>query len=255
MRRRTLILGTGSAAATALAGCLSSAGGDENPSNSGERTIEVSATGETETDPDIAVLQASVEAAGEDAGEVRDELAGRGDELFDALVDFGIDEDDITTGDYNIRERIDERRLEREEEDPSEDDLAEYLYYEGSHSLTVEVAEVEDTGDVIDTAVDAGADTIGRIDFTLSDEKRATLREDALQQAIDDARSEAEFVAGEVDASIVEPLEIDTSDASVRPAHDEVRFDSTDDAADQATELHPDDVTVVASVEITYHME
>ncbi len=260
MRRRKLILGGGSVAAAALAGCIGS-GQETNsgtPNSDSARIITVSGSGEKDGDPDLAVLQTGVEATGDEADEVRDELAERSDDLYDELVAYGIDGEDITTGRFNIRERIDERRLEEEGADPqSEEDLEDYTYYEGTHSLTVEVENVDDVGQVVDTAVDAGADDIGRIEFTLSDEKRETLREEALEEAIDSARSEADFVASEVDATVVEATKIDTSGGRVTPVREDVEMveAADDDAAEPSTELHPDDVTVSATVDVKYTIE
>lgn len=260
MRRRKLILGGGSVATVALAGCIGSGQGTDGgaPDGDSARTITVSESGEKDAEPDLAVFRASVEAAGDEAGEVRDELAERSDELYDELVADGIDEDEITTGRFDIRERIDERRLEEEGVEPgSEEELQEYTYYEGTHSLTIEVENTDAVGDVVDTAVDAGADDIGRIEFTLSDEKREALREDALEEAMENARSEAEFVASEVDATVVEATRIDTSGGGVTRVRESVEMADTvdDDAAEPSTELHPDDVTVDATVDVKYTIE
>ena len=259
MRRRTLILGTGTAAVTALAGCLgnSQAGSDDNP-DSDTRTIFVSESSEVEADPDLAVIRASVEVTGDDAEFVRDELADRGDALYDALVEYGLDEEDVTTSDFTIRDRIDYRRAEADGVDPrSEDDLDEYRYYEGSHSLRIEVHEVENTGEVIDVTVDAGADEIGRIEFTLSDETRDELRQEALENALEAARSEADFVAAEVDATVVEAKTVDTSGGDVSPVWADYEMEEAMDADvdEPSTEIHPDDVTVRATVDVVYEME
>lgn len=264
MKRRKLIVGSATVATAALAGCLGSAqennGGNPNSSSERDsaRTITVSESGETEADPNLAVFQAGVEVTGDDADEVRDELATRSDELYDELLAYGIDDDNVTTGEFNIRDRIDERRMEEEGADlRSEEEIEEYRYYEGTHAFTVEVEDVENAGEVVDTAVDAGADDIGRIEFTLSDEKREELREEALKEAIDRARSEADFVANEVDATVVEAKRIDTSGGRVTPVREDLEMDDTADAdaAEPATDLHPDDVTVSATADIKYTIE
>ncbi len=254
MNRRTFLFGTGTLTTVALAGCTGSAQEAESSSSDTERTITVSESGEIEAESDLAVLRASVEATGESAETVRDELAERSDDLYDELVAYGIPEENITTGDFSIRDQVDDRQIEQDGvELQSEEDLQEYIYYEGSHSLTVEIEDIEHVGEVVDTAVDAGADDIGRIEFTLSDETEDELRETALGAAIADARSEAEFVATEVDATVVEAKTVDTSGGEVSPVREDVEMDDTDDAGgDPSTEIHPDEVTVTATVDITY---
>lgn len=267
--RRTVLLGAATGATIGLAGCLGSLTGENNgdgtendpgaqsATDATERTITVSESGEVTADPDLAIIQAGIETTGDDADAVRDELATRGDELYDALLEFGLDEDDVTTDRYDVRTRVDYRRLEEDGVDPqSEDDLEEYTYYEGTNRFRIEIHAVDDAGAVVDVAIDAGADEVGRIEFTLSDEKREELREEALEKALAGAETEAEFVAGEVDAQVVEAKHVDTAGGDVSPVHEDVEMDDADDADDAAdTELHPDDVTVRGTVKVVYVME
>lgn len=205
------------------------------------------ASGEVTAEPDLAVLRIGIEATGGSAESVRADLAERSAAVRDALLGFGLDEAAVTTGAFDVRRRPDERPDPRGDGETDEDGT-----YEGTHALTVEVDDVDRTGAAIDAAVEAGADSVGGVRFTFSDERRAELRERALAAAIDSARSEAEFVAGEVDASIVEARSVDTS-GDVGP----VREHAVAEAADAAppTELYPDDATVSATVVVEYEAE
>lgn len=256
MQRRTLLTAGGTITATALAGCLGSSE-DDDPADGddSERTITVSESGEVDAEPDLAVVRVAVEATGENAADVRDDLAERGDALYDALVEYGIDEDAITTDEFNIRDTVDERQMHEDGVEPqSEEDLEPYVYYEGTNAFRIDVEDVGDVGNVIDTAVDAGADSVGRIEFTLSDEKREELRQDALEEAIDAADAEAEFIAGQVDAAVIEAKHVDTSGGRISPVHEEYEAADGDDAAAETT-LRPDDVTVRATVDVQYTIE
>lgn len=259
MHRRKLILGAGTLLAAGIAGCVGTAQETQNTqhhSQGSHRTVMVRRTGTARGEPDLAVIQTGVEETGENAGRVRDALADRSDELLNALLAYGIDEDDITTSRFTIRDRIDERRMREEGVEPrSEDDLEDYRYYQGTHTFAVEVTPVDNAGEIIDTAVDAGADHIGRIVFTVSDDRREALRAEALEQAIAAAGAEAEFIAGEIDATVVEARSIDTTGGRVSPVR--AHLDAEDVAADPAptTELQPDDVTVTATVEIEYAID
>lgn len=274
MKRREMLLATGTVAATALAGCTGSndpdGGGNAgnattpgNTSTSGSgnaRTITVSNTGEAEGEPDLAILQLGIETTADTAQDARADLARRAEDLRAALLEFGLEEDDITTRRFRIHERIDRRRMEEDGVRPSSrEEAEEYIHYQGSHSFTVEVSDIDDVGAVIDTAVDAGANQIDRVTFTLSDETRATLREEALKEAIRNARSEAEIIADEVGASIVEATVVDASDARVSPVHREVAV-AGDAAAtpsprmESSTGVEPGDVTVTADVHVRYEM-
>ena len=259
MRRRTLILGSASLLAGS-AGCLgnlaeSTPSGGSNPNNP-TRTIRVQQTGEIAADPDMARVEVAIEAIDEDAESVRAELAERSDAVYEALIDFGIDDDAITTGRFNIRQRYDERAMQEDGVTPrSESELADYRYYVGTHPLRLELDDIEAVGEVIDAAVAGGADTVERVQFGLSDERRVELREDALATATDQARAEAEFVANELGVSVSEPKTIDTSGGTVSPVRAQVEM--ADDAVDDApptTVRAPDDVTVAASIEVVFEL-
>ncbi|MHC3439944.1 SIMPL domain-containing protein [Natrialbaceae archaeon A-gly3] len=250
-----MLFGTVGTTAAALAGCLGSAEDGEGAGDGSARTITVRESGEVSTEPDLAVVRTGVEATGDDAETVRDELATRSDALHDALIEYGIDEDDITTDRFDVRQRLDRRRMEEDGVDPAADEeIQEYIYYEGTHSFTVEIHDVDAVGEVIDTAVDARADDVGRVRFTLSEEKREQLRDQALEDALEGARSEAEFVASEVDAVVVEARRIDTSGGDVSPVTERVD-EVAEDADTPTTVLHPDDVTVTGTVSIEYEIE
>lgn len=252
-----MIVGSGTVATAAFAGCLGRAqedSGDE-PADGSSRSIIVSESGRAEAEPDLAILHVGVVETGDDAATVRDGLATRSTELKEALLDYGIPEDDVSTTRYDIRERVDRRRMEEEGTDPSSPEaVEEYTYYEGTYTFRVEVHDVDQAGEVVDVAVDTGADDVGRIEFTLSDERREELREEALEEAIENARTEANFVAEQVDASVVEVTLIDSSGGQVSPVHERVALDAAA-TPEPATEFQPDDVTVTASVRVEYEME
>lgn len=262
MRRREAITATGAAVAAALAGCL----GDDTPGADGdeanERTVIVSESGEVDGDPDLAVLQFGVEATADTAREARDELARGAEELTEALYEYGIDEENVTTRRYRIRERIDRRAMEEDGVRPDDPEAEEeYVYYQGTHSFSVELEDIEAVGEVIDLAVEAGADEVGRVTYTLTDEKRAELREEALREALDDARTEAGVIADEVDADVVEATVVDASDGRVSPVRRDVSLDAAEPAgtptpeAEPATAIEPGEVTVTAGVDVRYEIE
>lgn len=271
MKRREVLVASGTVAATALAGCTGNNDGDTGdvganggnsttPGSGNARTITVSNTGEATGDPDLAIVRPTVETTADTAGDARADLARRAEDVRTALIEFGLEEDAVTTRRFRIHERVDRRKMEEDGVRPSSREEAEkYSYYEGTHSFTVEVGDVDQVGGVIDAAVEAGADEIDRVTFTLSDERRATLREKALTEALRNARSEAETIASEVGASIVEADVVDASDARVSPVRRDVA--TAGDAGAAPTEspapptgVEPGDVTVTAEVYVEYEM-
>jgi len=249
MKRRQLLVGGGAVATAVLAGCIGNA---QTATSDGEsRTLTVSKSGEATAAPDEAVVHVSIEATGDSPAAVRNELSERSTTLNGGLIAAGIPEDDITTGRFSIYERREPVRLP-EGGGESGGERQETTRYEGTHVFRIEVDDVESVGSVVDTAVESGADTVRRIEFTLSEAQRADLREEALQSAIETARSEAAYVAGEVDQSVVGVESVDTSGGGFSPVSREY---ATAEAADAgSTELQPGDVTIQATVRVTYEI-
>lgn len=244
MERRTLLLGAAAAGTTALAGCLSTAQ-SAGSGGSDTRTITVTGSADERAEPDRAVLDVSIEATGDSASSVRDELSTQSAQLNQALLDAGLDEEQITTGRFSIRE---ERQPPRDDEP----DTPERTVYYGTYTFTIDIDTVAETGEIIDVAIDAGADSVDRIEYTLSEATRSDLRDSALRQAVADARAEADVLAAEVDTTIVGVQHVNSAGGGFSPAYD--RFDVEAADAGGSTELQPGDVTVSATVEVTYRI-
>ncbi|WP_171006714.1 SIMPL domain-containing protein [Halalkalirubrum salinum] len=157
MRRRKFITAAGAVGAgLASAGCTSLAatpigntGETTSPSVSGSNTqvdqlnvngqfIHVAASGAVETEPDTASISVVIEASGSEAEAVREELASRAEELKDALLEYGLNDEQITTGRYDIREHRNDGT------------------YRGINEFRINVEDVDSVGELIDTAVDGG---------------------------------------------------------------------------------------------------
>ena len=243
MDRRQFLAASSVGVAAAMAGCTGSAlSSDENDqaasSDTTENEISVSADGEVEAEPDRATVSVGLEASGDTADEVRDELASRSDPLRETFDDLGIADENVEEGRYRVH--------------PERDGDG----FEGSRSFHLTVDDVEQVGVVIDESIDAGADDIGRVNFGLREETREGLRNDALDEALANADSEAEHIAANRGVEITGTKSVTTNDVSygtTRYAADEVA--ETDDAAPPETEFDAGPVSVSASVTVTYGFE
>lgn len=258
MRRRQFITAAGGiGAGLASAGCTSLAATpigntDEtaDPSVSGSNTqvdqlnvsgqfIHVAASGTVETEPDTASISVVIEASGTEAEAVREELASRAEELKDALLEYGLDDEQITTGRYDIREHRDNGT------------------YRGVNEFRINVEDVDSVGELIDTAVDGGADEIGRIHFGVSEDRRDELREEAIKLAAENARQEAEVVAEAKGLTITGVQTVSTDPGRVRPYRAPVGFveAAAGDNGGAPTQIDRGPVTVSAQIEVTYRFE
>ncbi|WP_222916271.1 SIMPL domain-containing protein [Natrinema sp. SYSU A 869] len=249
MDRRQFLAASSVGLAAAAAGCtgspLSSDETDstdpgsaaDEASNDGE--ITVSASGEVETAPDKAIADVGVEASGETADEVTEALSTGAEQLRTAFDDLGIPDENVEEGQYRVYPR---RGRDGESEG-----------FRGVHSFEVTLTDTDRVGEVIDASVDAGADTVGRVNFTLQEETRSELRKDAIDAALANADEEASHIADNREVELEGTTAVTTGDVQVHSVRRETM--AADDAASGAappTEIDADPVTVSASATVTY---
>ena len=243
MKRRTFLAGAGLGLVSATAGCLSSDPDSVNVDNldveqTDRKTITVTGSGVVETDPDEARFSVSVEAQDrDDAAVVVEELAAKGQELLTALEEYGIPEDNITTSRYRLRESSRRNR------------------YEGVHQYSVTVDDPDAVGEVIDVAVDAGADSIGSVNFALSEDKQDDLYDEAVQKAVDDARNEAELFTTAEGVTLGDAVSIESTQHGHSPFRAEFDMAMTEADDSAPTEIEAGAVTVSAEATIEYEFD
>lgn len=246
------------AGATGLAGCTSGLAGNPDDSDDGNGSLEstgstivVAGEGAVESEPDVANLRLEVTGSGDDPETVRDELAVDVEAVRKALVEYGLDDEQLTTDRFSIDENW---RAEREPE-------ADHDEYVGVHRLLVDLDDPGDVEDVIDVAVDSGPVQVDRVTFGLSDERRDELREAALEAATEDARTEAEVIAASeglqidaVERIVTDRVDVDVVRASVTDGTGPhgTPTPEADSSPGSDTVVQADDVTVTASVEVVY---
>lgn len=288
------------------------------------RGISVNGEGEISVQPDVARVMLGVEVEGSDIGELREDADERMQDVIDALVEAGIEEDDIQTAAYNIRERDRDQEPPRPEEeqemeesgegssseeseteeaeveeaeseegssteeseseeadddavsDESEDAEAEpeesttqgeadedvddidIRGYQLTQMIQVTIRDIDTAGDMIDVALDAGANRVGSLYFEVDDRAEAVAQ--ARERAVENAREKAEDLADLTGIGLGAPLYIQEYSSSSSP----VRMDemaeqemAADEAADggMSAPIQPGQSIVRVDVEIVYDIE
>lgn len=203
-------------------------------------TIEVAASGQIQTQPDQAILRVAVEASGPNASAVRQRLGANVSSMRTALLEMGIDEGQVTTTDYDIRNQ--RRYGGREDERPA---------VWGRHAFTITLTDLNRTGKVVVTAVENGATSVDDVRFTLSQAQRNELREEALSKAMSKSRDRAGVIAEGANLTITGVGAVTTAEVGYRP----VRFETAALAGgtNVGTNIEGGAVTVTAQVKVTYN--
>ena len=121
-----------------------------------EQVISSQGTSEITADPDHVLVYISIETKNSSADGAKDANAVISDEVITELVKLGFDRDEIETENYNIYPEY-----------TWENNRQNFQGYKAVNNLKVKVLDFDETGDVVDAAVDSGA-LIHYISFELS---------------------------------------------------------------------------------------
>jgi len=196
--------------------------------------------------PDVALVRVAVVATGDTAERTRSRVADNVSNMRSALSDSDVADDQIRTVYFDISEIRDPRGNATGAEE-----------YRAVHAFEIELDVGADglgerAGAIIDTAVRNGANQVDGVQFTLVDDTRRELRTRALERAIDDARTDADVVAGAADRTVTGVRSISvSSDGVIGP---DVRLDGNGGGGAD-TVIDPGPVRVSATVSVTYRIE
>jgi uncharacterized protein YggE len=208
-----------------------------------ERVIHATGSGTVIGTPDRAQVSLAIETENPDVKVAQQENAARMKQVFDALVAAGIPADALKTTGYNIYPVYDDIIKSQNDQ--------KIRSYRVTNTVTVTLHDVNRTGEVIDIAVVNGINQASSIQFMLSDEQAQALRTEALKKAVTRARADADTVASALGVRIV-----DIRDVDIGGGYAPVLFENymIGDAMKSAapTPIQPGDVTVSATVSVTY---
>ncbi len=148
------------------------------------RTITVVGEGKVTIKPDTARANIGVEVIKPTVKEASAENKTVIASVLDALKAQGIAEKDIQTSGFSIY-------AERYNQDGS--GPSDQIRYHVSNNVMVVIRNLDKVGDVLDAAIEAGANNIYGVDFSLSDPTK--LESDTRAKAIADAKAKAEDLA------------------------------------------------------------
>jgi len=155
------------------------------------QTITVVGEGKVSVVPDIARITLGVETTANTVADGSTENEAKMKALLAALKAVGIPEKDIQTTNYSIM-------VNRGQELPVSGDTgktaATATTYTVSNNVTVTIRDLTLVSEVIDASIEAGANNIWGISFTVEEPDAALV--DARAKAVADARLRAEALAG-----------------------------------------------------------
>lgn len=218
---------------------------DETPGETASQgqTVAITASGQVQTAPDQAVVRVATTARADSIETVRRQMAENASRLRTALREAGLEADQITSARYDIR------RNHRHDERPSEPE------FQGQHSFVVTVNETDRAGEIVVTAVENGATRVENVEFTITQETREDLREQALSAAVENAHGKAEVAANGTGLELADVRTVQTADvstSSVRQESAHLTAAVNADSGGAPTSFDGGTVTVTADVVVVY---
>ncbi len=159
--------------------------------DSQERMITLEADAHVTATPDIAMTTIGMIATGETVSMAQEANTVVMNQLTEQLLEFGIDEADIQTANYNIYPQYNYTSEEGRILDG----------YEVSQSVTVKIRNIENAKNVIALAGEVGANSVSGLQFTI--DERDVYRNEARNEALEKVYEKAGALSRALGVNIV----------------------------------------------------
>ena len=205
------------------------------------RTLNVTGSGQANLVPDIAYIYVGVHTEKPSASEAVSENNTQTQQMIQALRDFGIDAKDIRTTNFSI--------WPMDKYDPSTGMPSGEKVYAVDNTVYVTVRDLDTLGDLLDTVIAAGANTVNSIQFDVADKAKAL--EQARADAVKNAEAQAQALASAAGVTLGEIQALSFFDNQVYPVMDG-RGAGGNAVAEAAVPIQPGQLTFTVSVSVTY---
>jgi hypothetical protein len=148
-----------------------------------KNVISVRGEGRVYTKPDIALADLSVVSEGYQIKDVQEDNSKKMNKVIKFLKDFGVEEKDIKTTNYQIYPRY----IYEEKKSPR------IGSYEITQTLEVKVRNLDKIGEILEKSVNNGVNQVTSLHFQLDNDKE--VKDQARKLAIDEAKEKAKRLA------------------------------------------------------------
>ncbi|WP_319507549.1 SIMPL domain-containing protein [uncultured Methanolobus sp.] len=208
-----------------------------------EQTIYMNGYAENKVVPDTVSLSIGVVVQSPTSKEAVSENAVLMSAVIEELKALGLEDKDIQTSYVSVYPVY------------NYDGKATIEGYSASNNVQVTTMMLDKLSDIIDRSTAAGANQIGSVSFSVSDEMQKELREELIDDAVADAKSKADMLANSLDVKITGVLTSSVSDSSGSRFYYDVAESIPMEEGAVSTPIQPGESTVSMSVQVTYLIE
>ncbi len=206
------------------------------------RTLNVNGLGQVDLTPDIAYIYIGVHTEGATASEAVDSNKNQTTAVIDALKQAGVAEKDIRTINFSI--------YPSQQYAPDGTVIGSIIMVDNTVYITVR--NLDGLGDLLDSAISAGANNINSIQFDVADKTQAV--KDARAKAVEDAKLQAQELADAAGVSLGDIQTINFYDSSPYPMSGG-KGGGGDAFASAAVPIQPGQLTIAVTVNLTYSIK
>jgi uncharacterized protein YggE len=214
----------------------------------------------TKVQPDKFMVTAGVTSNGTSAAEAVEANAEMMADVMAALQELDIAEEDMSTSNYQLVPVYGTGPAENEvciaiyPPPPGCEPSQEITGYRVTNtiSVTLDVNGTISAGSVVDTAVEAGANTVDGVMFFISQEMQQEVRDSLIEEAINDARDRADLAAGVLNMNVTGVQSVTIGDTQF-PLFSSRAFEAA--ALSAATQFLPGQQEVSTTVHITFFID
>ena len=238
MKTKSMIIAAVALLALVISACGPTTINQEAPA--AIRTLNVSGTGQANLVPDIAYIYVGVHTEKPSAAEAVSENNAQTQQMIQALTDFGIDSKDIRTTNFSI--------YPMDKYDPSTGAPLGEKTFSVDNTVYVTVRDLDKLGDLLDTVITAGANTVNSIQFDVANKTEALKQ--ARTDAVKNAEAQAKELATAAGLTLGEVQSISFYDTPIYPVMD--GRGAAGVAAESAVPIQPGQLTFTVTVNISY---
>jgi len=215
-------------------------------------TVSVSGHGQVNVPPDTASVSIGIDVIQPTLGQAQEQATAQATTLIEALKAAGIADEDIQTAYFSVNILRDYgadaavgTMPESENADPTQ-----ITGFEITNQLQVTVRDTDMLGDLLDEAVNAGANSINGVTFYVDDQTAAASQ--ARRLAVEDARTKAEELAAAAGQTLGPVLSIAEGTVSPMPPPMAAGAGGEMAKAQAAVPVQPGSSTVAVDVTMTF---
>lgn len=202
----------------------------------------VDGTGEATGKPDTAQFTVGVTKTGSSVDETQSQTNTAVNKVVAALKAVGIDEKDIKTDDYSVNPNVDFSTGSQRTSG-----------YTVSTNITVKIKDANKANSALDAATKNGANIVNGVSFTLNDDERKKLENQARADAIKDAKDQAAVISKQAGIRLGRVTNIVVNPTTPGPImYDKAMNAAGQSAPEDTTQLQPGENKVTVTVTLYY---